>query len=243
MLKRLPSLFWLAIVLLFFPCSLLLARMTSDNYIIFGDVIGSGGTSTSTSATYGLHDTIAEALILSATTTSSSYGIKAGFQELYPDQFVTLSTGATSVEFGTLDVLNVKTGSHTMTIDSNAGNGVTITVSGATLSSSDLVNTITAIGGTPTASTAGSEQFGINLVANTLPSIGANRSGTAPLVSVANNYNTTNLFTYSSGNTVATSTIDTNSTVFTVSYIANISATTEPGWYYATLVYSAIGNF
>lgn len=224
---------------LLMPFSVLLARTESDSYIIFADVISSGGAATSTSDSYSLADTLGESAVLSATSTSDSYGIKAGFQELNVDEFVTLTIADTSVDLGTLSSDSVSSDSHTMVVDTNATNGFSVTVSGSTLTSGS--DTITAIGATAAASSAGSEQFGINLVANTSPSVGANPSGTTP-GSAANQYKTANLFAFNSGDTVASSTTNITETTFTVSYIANIASDTEAGSYSTTLTYSATTN-
>ena len=223
------------------PLGVLLARTESSNYIIFADVISSGGAATSTSDSYSLADTIGEAMILSATSTSASYGIKAGFQELYPDQFLSFSISNTAISLGTLSRTQTKTNSHTMTLATNATNGFLVTVSGSTLSSGG--NTISAIGSSAAAASIGNEQFGINLVANSTPSIGANPSGTAPIGSAAAQYNTANFFAFNSGATVASSAGNINQTIFTVSYIANIASGTEAGTYATTLTYSATANF
>lgn len=216
------------------------ARIDSTNYTIWADVFSAGGDEGSSSTNYKLSDTIGEGTILSATTTSSGYGIKAGFRELYADHYITFSVSASSLSLGTLLNTTVKTGSHTMTVETNAAVGFTIAVSGGTLTSGS--NTITAIGATAAASSPGTEQFGINLVANTAPSVGAGPSGTSPIGSVVDPYGTTNTFAYVSGSTVASSTQDINETVFTVSYIANISSATEIGGYSTTLTYSAVAN-
>lgn len=217
------------------------ARMTSDGYIIFADVFSSGGDENSSSANYGLADTISEAIILSATTTSASYGLKAGFQEMYADQYLTFTIADAEIELGTLSDSAVSFDSNTMVVDTNATNGFTVTVSGDTLTSGG--NTITAIGATAAASSPGTEQFGINLVDNATPDVGAAVSGTAPIGSAANQYNIADSFAFNSGDTVATSTSDINQTTYTVSYIANIDSSTESGAYTATLVYSATANF
>lgn len=225
---------------LFLPVNIF-ARMSSDNYIIYADVFSSGGSSTSTSASYSLHDTLGEALIISATSTSASYGTKAGFQEMYPDQYLSFSVGATSVALGTLSSSAVSSASHTMTVDTNSTHGFTITVSGNTLTK--VGATIDAIGAIAAASNPGTEQFGINLVANTSPSVGADPSGTAPIGSAASNYDTANQFAYNSGGTVASATTDINTTTYTVSYMANITALTQAGLYSTTLTYAATANF
>jgi hypothetical protein len=216
------------------------AQTESDNYIIWADVFSAGGTEGTDSSNYSLSDTIGEGVILSATSTSASYGIKAGFRELYTNQFLTLEVGATSVSLGTLSASAASTGSHTMTLDTNAGTGYSVTVSGSTLTSG--ANTISAIGGTAAASSAGTEQFGINLVANTSPSVGAAPSGSAPIGSAAGQYAIADSFAYATGNTVATSNQDVNATVFTISYLVNIASNTDDGTYSTTLTYSTTVN-
>lgn len=244
MLKKIAFNFLFTLALFLFPFEILFARSTSESYIIFGDVFSAGGSSTSTSASYSLHDTIGEATILSSTTTSETYGIKAGFQELYEDQYVTLTVAAgssTTVSLGTLSDSSPGSGSHTLEVDTNATNGLTVTVTGSTLTSGS--DTITAIGATGTASSSGSEQFGINLVDNATPNVGADASGTSPIASASAPYDTADEFAYVSGDTIASSSGAINETTFTVSYLANISASTESGTYSTTLTYAATANF
>lgn len=217
------------------------ARMSSSNYTIYADVFSVGGLETGSSANYKIQDTLGEALILSATSTSDSYGAKAGFREMYPDQYLTVTIANTSINFGILNEALARSSSHTIVIDTNAINGFTTTVTGNTLTSGSY--TINAIGAGATASNPGTEQFGINLVANSSPSVGADLSGTSPAGLVASTYNTADNFAFNSGDTIATASTDINETTFTVSYIANISSATEAGNYSTTLTYATTANF
>ncbi len=88
------------------------------------------------------------------------------------------------------------------------------------------------------ASTAGTEQFGINLVANTSPvSFGANPvaqpDGDTSFTNGAASagYNTTNQYKYVVGDTIANAPSGKGRTNFTVAYLANISSITEAGLY------------
>lgn len=81
----------------------------------------------------------------------------------------------------------------------------------------------------------GTEQFGMNLVNNTSPLVGAN-----PLQVPADQqtfgeamvgYNTMNRFKYVSGDTVARSLTESGRTDYTISMIVNISTSTPPGNY------------
>jgi hypothetical protein len=89
---------------------------------------------------------------------------------------------------------------------------------------------------TPTASAAGSEQFGINLVANTSPvNFGANPvqvpDNTFSFGQVAADYSSPGLFKYVKDDAVALSTASTSATNYTVSYIFNVSNVTPGGTY------------
>jgi len=95
---------------------------------------------------------------------------------------------------------------------------------------------------TPTASTQGTEQFGINAVANTNPSVGADPvqvpSGTFSFGVVNDNYKTANEFMYNSGDVVMHSGSSSGETDFTLSFIVNISNATPAGHYHGD--YSAV---
>lgn len=155
-------------------------------------------------------------------------------------QTLTFSLGANSLALGTLSTTAVTSGSHTLTVGSNAANGVAVTYSGATLTSG--ANTITAMS-TAAASSVGTEQFGVNAVANTTPVVGAACSGTTPIAAAATGYATANNFKFVSSETIVSSTGSINNTTCTISYIANISAATEAGSYNTNLTYVATGNF
>ena len=93
------------------------------------------------------------------------------------------------------------------------------------------------IGGlsSPTSSRPGTEQFGINTVANTTPNVGADPvqvpSGTFSFGEAASGYDATNKFQYRSGDTVAQSTKSSGETDFTITMLVNISNKTPAGQY------------
>jgi hypothetical protein len=115
-----------------------------------------------------------------------------------------------------------------------------VTVAGTTLTSGS--NTIAACA-SGCSSTAGTAQFGLNLAANTTPSVGAAPSGSAPIGTAGANYGTANTFRFVTGETVATAANAINTTTYTVSYIANIATLTPAGSYSTSLTYSATANF
>lgn len=87
----------------------------------------------------------------------------------------------------------------------------------------------------PTASRAGTEQFAINVAANTTPSVGAAPlqvpSGQISFGQADDDYKTPNLFKYTSGDVVARSLSASGQTDYTVSMIVNVSNTTPAGHY------------
>jgi len=153
---------------------------------------------------------------------------------------ITFVLGASSVALGTLSIGAPGVGSHTVTLATNAANGLVLAYSGTTLTSG--AHTIDAMS-TTAESLPGTEQFGINAMANATPSIGTACSGTAPIAAAALNYNTANSFRFVTGETIISSTGAINSTTCTISYIANIAGLTEAGAYTTALTYIASAQF
>lgn len=85
----------------------------------------------------------------------------------------------------------------------------------------------------PTESTPGIEQFGINVVANTSPSVGANPvhvpSGEISFGYPSEDYGQQNLYKYINGDEIARSDVETGQTDFTISMVVNISNLTPAG--------------
>lgn len=158
------------------------------------------------------------------------------------DPTLTFALSANSVALGTLSSSAPSSGSHTITAATNGSGGFVVSYNGATLTSG--VNTISAIGGTAAASSAGSEQFGINLRDNATPNIGSNVTQNAGTCGYAANYGTVDSFAYvASTTTTITSVTAPADCVYTVSYMANISAATEAGSYSTTIDYIGTATF
>lgn len=99
----------------------------------------------------------------------------------------------------------------------------------------------------PLAAQPGIEQFGINLVANTDPEIGADpnqqSSPTLGAGVVASDYATSNLFMYESGARVAYNESDSGETDYTLSTIINVSNTTPAGRFAGEYTVVAMASF
>jgi hypothetical protein len=153
------------------------------------------------------------------------------------DEALTFTIASQTVNLNTLTTGATGKGTSTMQASTNASHGYAITYSGTSLT--DGSHPFTAMAGT--ASSIGTNQFGLNLKLNATPSVGSNPSGGSGTASAG--YNTADSFTFNSGDTVASWTGASNPTTYTTSYIANIDAATPAGSYSTVLNYVATPNF
>lgn len=155
---------------------------------------------------------------------------------------LTFTVDSTTCSLGTLTNSTTGTCSHTMTAATNANSGYNIGYIATTTLTSAESNTIAAIGATKAASATNSEQFGLNLKLNTSPSVGADPSSGSG--AAATQYDTTNQFAFTTaGANVASASTSSLLTTFTVSFIANITATTKAGSYSTTVTYRIVPNY
>lgn len=88
---------------------------------------------------------------------------------------------------------------------------------------------------TPAESKIGTEQFGINVVANTIPTVGAAivqvPADKGVFGQAMPNYATPNLFMYKNGDVIARSLADSGGADYTISMVVNISTSTPAGHY------------
>lgn len=120
----------------------------------------------------------------------------------------------------------------------NDPGGYSTYLAGSTLASG--VNTIPALT-SPGASVPGTSQFGLNLVANSNPGVGQNRTGGGTAVPSIG-FGTPNQFQFNEG-IIASTANSTNFNVFTASYIVNVSDSQKPGIYTTTMTYIATAAF
>jgi hypothetical protein len=150
--------------------------------------------------------------------------------------FGSLSTGASKYASSTNtsgDTSEVQ--AHTVAVKTNAASGFTLSVQGQTLTHTNGVFTINAIGGTNTAAAIGTEQFGIRATAS-----GGTGTVTSPYAASG--------FAYSSTATTSSqlgseSVGDSATTTYSIRYIANIANSTDAGSYSANVQYIVTANF
>lgn len=158
---------------------------------------------------------------------------------------LSFSISDNTVGFGTLTTANARyatgdtngstseTEAHTLTVNASSAGGYVVTVLGATLTSGTF--SINAIGGTNTASSAGTEQFGIRLNAS-----GGTGTVSSPYAASG--------FAYAGSATTASqiasaTTGDGVTTTYSVRYLTNIAPATEPGSYQANLTYVVTATY
>lgn len=169
--------------------------------------------------------------------------------EGYVPPYLTFCTGLTVatncssqsgdyINFGELSSQTPRLGTSQYSGSTNDPGGFTTTVTGTTMTSGNHI--IPALS-TPKSSAPGTSQFGINLRANSSPSVGKNKTGIGSSTAI-NGYNTQNQFKFAS-QVISQSTKSTDFNRFTVSYLVNISPNQPPGIYVATLTYIAVAAF
>lgn len=143
-------------------------------------------------------------------------------------------------DMGTLSPDSTLTAQSQMAVGTNASGGFAITANGFPLSAgTNVIDGPT----TPTESTPGSNQFGMNLVENSVPAVGSNPEGTWANAVASPDYSTPNKYKYVPGDVVAFSPNVSLMKKFTVSYVVNSSESLRAGVYTTTINYIASGRF
>ena len=208
---------------------------SSTNFKVDEYQFGSGGELENSSASFRAQTSIGSLGV--GRSSSANYDMEAGF--LTPNEpFLELFINSSTVNLGDLSTGATGTGSGTFWVRTYlSGAYIVQTMSQPpTSEGAAVINAKTSLG----APIPGTEEFGINLVDNSSPDIGANSlnvpDGTFADGTVASGYSTVNQFKYGVGDIIASSAATAGNqavgrTDYTISYIANISSITEAGSY------------
>jgi hypothetical protein len=217
----------------------------SPNYQIDESFIGPGGTLESGSTNY-LTAPGGQSIGNSGgagDSGSTNYQAQSGATTT-SDPSLACITNTSSVNFGALSTSVVATATATFSVLNYTSYGYVVQTVGTAPSSGGhtLANM-----SSNAASNPGTEQFGINLVDNTSPNIGANPaqipSSSFSYGEAATNYNTADSFRYVQGETIALAPKTSGQTDYTISYITNISTTTPGGSYTGSQALVCIGTY
>jgi hypothetical protein len=212
------------------------ASMNSDNYKIWIDTFSGGGGNLESDG-YKIDSSISSQL--NKPGQSANLREKPGFTAIGSEPTVGFSVQSIALNFGELSPSATAYSSHTLSAYTNSKSGYSIKVYGQPLHTS--YHDISAIGNTPQDSAPGTEQFGLNLVSNTVPVVGQAPLGGSGQPAV--NYNTTNKYAYQEGDVITQSASYTYQTDYTVSVVINISEETPSGAYGTILTYEFIPVF
>jgi len=228
---------------------------TSTHYQVNQILFGSGGSTGSTfhSTNYNSQVSIGEVGV--GNTKGNIYQAYSGYNT-NDAPYLQFIVNSSSTNLGYLSSSSVATATGTFSIRDYLSQGYIVETDSPP--PANAFHTITALS-TASLSAPGTEQFGMNLVANTSPSIGAapvqNPSSVFSFgsvtsgapgpngTSVAAGYSTANYFKYNSGDIIAASNQSSGETDYTISYITNISSSTAAGAYTFNQVLIALPTY
>lgn len=201
--------------------------LVSTNYRVDESVVGVGDMNIGSSANYQAVNSTGDIGVGNAT--SGNYQIEAGHTTT-PDPALSFVINNGGVNFGSFTAASATVTTTTFTIGNYTSWGYAVQMVGSSLSNNG--HTITAMSTSDT-SHSGTEQFGINLVANTSPvSVGSNPdNGQFGFGAVATNYNSANNYKFVSGDTIAVAPKSSGITTYTITYLVNVNSLTPGGQY------------
>jgi hypothetical protein len=180
-----------------------------------------------------------------------AFAVTQNFQvDAYVPPFIIFCTGVsvtlncnnatgTHVDIGELQNSSTATATMQFSGATNDATGFTTFLNGFTMTSgNNIINPLSTGGG----SIVGTSQFGLNLRANSSPTVGIDPFGPGSSAPTAG-YDTPNSFRFVSGEAITSTTLPTDFKVFTASYIVNVPANQNPGVYATTMTFTAIASF
>lgn len=232
---------------IFFGVTLAHAQQSqSSNYQLNEVFFGSGGSLESCSGSYCSKQSAGELTV--GNTASTNFQAQTGFNT-NREEFIEVGVTNGNVDMGVLATDDTKAGTAEFYVKSYLAHGYVVQSYGnPPTNAGHSFAAPTA----PATSTLGVEQFGINLVSNTLSNATPGTFGSLPVQdpdntfsfgSVAAGYNTANQFQYEPGEVIAQSASSSGFTRFTISYIMNISPVTPGGTYSMNHVIVATSSF
>lgn len=213
------------------------AQSSSSNFQIFIDSVGSGGGSTSGSS-FELENTVGAqgpGII-----ESPNFRTSGGFAGIESEPAIGFTLLDNSIDFGSFSQNDTNAGTLSFIAYTSADAGYRIQVFGDTLTNENN-ETIDAMSPTGETIQVGTEQFGLNLVQNTVPAVGIYPNGGSG--QAAQYYDTPNTFAFENGAIVATAPSYSDETTYTASVITNISPLTHDGTYSTVLTFSLVAEF
>ena len=213
--------------------------LKSDSYQFDESSVGSDGTLQSGSANYQVTNSTGDLVV--GDSSSSGYNLSSG-SKTTNDPSLSFSINSGSSSFGSFSTVNPTVTTTSFSVTNYTSYGYVVQIVGtAPKYGSHTIKPMTETA----SSIAGTEQFGINVVANTSPSnFGANPdNGQFGFGVAAVNYNEPNKFRYVSGETIAMAPKSSGQTNYTISYLVNVDSLTPGGQYTSDQILIVTGTY
>jgi hypothetical protein len=221
------------------------AQSSSASYKVEESFFGTGGELDASSPNYRSKQAAGELTV--GNTVSANYQFQAGFNTSNQPLLEFAVNGGT-YDLGILDANTTGAVTPTFTVRNYLSSGYIVRVNGSspTVTSGTTPHAL-AVLATPNGSTPGIEQFGINLVNNSNPDVGADPvqvpNSTFGFGAAVAGYDTPNLYKFVDGDTIAFSNKSSGQTNYTMSVIANVTRYTPAGQYGGKLNVQVIPTF
>lgn len=217
----------IAIAVIGLPSTFVSADPQSANYRLVESGIGSGSLIQSSSTSYTATEALGDISI--GTSNSTNFQVSAG-SKTPSDPNLTVSITDGNIDFPDFSASTPSVATATFSVLNYTSYGYVVQIGGSTPANNGYSLPALSSG---TASLAGTEQFGMNLVANTSPtSVGANPDNDEfGFGSASPNYGTPNSFRYVSGETIALAPKSSGLTRYTITYLVNVAGLTPGGTY------------
>lgn len=213
--------------------------LQSSSYRFEESLLGAGGLNQSSSASYQGSSSVGD--VGSGEAASANFQVRQGSQTT-DDPTLSFAINTANANFGDFSPATAATTTSSFSVSNYTSYGYVVQVLGTPPTNG--AHTLAAMASTDT-SHLGTEQFGINLVANTSPtSVGANPDhGQFGFGSATTNYGTSNNYRYVSGETIASSPKSSGITTYTITYLINVGSLTPGGKYTSDQTLVVTGTF
>ena len=212
------------------PTHAFAAQSSSSNYRVNEVFFGSGGELNACSGSFCAKQSAGELTV--GQTSSDNFSARAGFNT-NREPYIEFIVDPVNIDLGTISPTSTKTANANFTVKTYLADGYVVTNASDPPRNNTYVMPELPI---PTGSQVGTEQFGINLTANTDPvTFGANPTqspdSTFGFGQVTLDYSNPNTYKYVKNDIIAQSLKSSSYTDYTISYIFNISNITPGGTY------------
>lgn len=213
--------------------------LQSSSYRFDETTIGAGGLADSSSDNFSGSSSTGDLAV--GNTASGNFQIETGSQTT-PDPTLSFQIDSGDINFGNFTASGPTVTTATFSVSNYTSYGYVVQVTGNPPSNGP--HSIAPMAETDV-SQPGIDQFGINLVANTLPlSVGANPdNGDFGFGEIAPSYATPNQYRYVNGETIALAPKSSGVTKYTISYLVNVDSLTPGGQYTSNQTLIVTGTY